>query len=89
VTTAPDGSPFDLYLRLPSFGEAEQIQGLVPPGASVLELGCGVGRVTHELVRLGHPVTRAPGRRAPAERRARRESHLGGGASILEAIVPA
>jgi SAM-dependent methyltransferase len=57
VTTAPDGSPFDLYLRLPSFGEAEQIQGLIPPGASVLELGCGVGRVTHELVRLGHPVT--------------------------------
>jgi hypothetical protein len=23
MTTAPDGSPVELYLRLPSFGEAE------------------------------------------------------------------
>jgi SAM-dependent methyltransferase len=57
MTTAPDGSPVDLYLRLPSFGEAERIHELIPSGAAVLELGCGVGRVTHELVRLGHPVT--------------------------------
>jgi SAM-dependent methyltransferase len=57
MTTAPDGSPVDLYLRLPSFGEAERIHALVPGGAAILELGCGVGRVTHELVALGHPVT--------------------------------
>jgi SAM-dependent methyltransferase len=57
VTTAPDGSPIDLYLRLPSFGEAERIHELIPAGADVLELGCGVGRVTRQLVRLGHPVT--------------------------------
>jgi SAM-dependent methyltransferase len=57
VTTAPDGSPIDLYLRLPSFGEADRIHALLPADAAVLELGCGVGRVTHELVRLGHPVT--------------------------------
>jgi SAM-dependent methyltransferase len=57
VTTAPDGSPIDLYLRLPSFGEGERIHELIPAGADVLELGCGVGRVTHQLVRLGHPVT--------------------------------
>ncbi len=25
-------------------------------GASILELGCGAGRVTHPLVALGHPV---------------------------------
>jgi SAM-dependent methyltransferase len=57
VTTASDGSPVDLYLRLPSFGDAERIHELIPAGAGVLELGCGVGRVTHGLVRLGHPVT--------------------------------
>jgi SAM-dependent methyltransferase len=57
VTAAPDGSPIDLYLRLPSFGEAERIHELIAAGAEVLELGSGVGRVTHELVRLGHPVT--------------------------------
>jgi SAM-dependent methyltransferase len=57
MTTAPDGSPVELYLRLPSFGEADQVHELIPAGAAVLELGCGVGRVTRELVRLGHPVT--------------------------------
>jgi SAM-dependent methyltransferase len=57
VTTAPDGSPTDLYLRLPSFGEAGRIHELIPAGAGVLELGCGVGRVTRELVHLGHPMT--------------------------------
>ena len=28
----------------------------MPPGASILELGAGAGRVTHPLVALGHPV---------------------------------
>jgi SAM-dependent methyltransferase len=57
MTSAPDGSPIDLYLRLPSFGEAERIHELIPAGADVLELGCGVGRVTRELMHLGHRVT--------------------------------
>lgn len=57
MSTAPDGSPVDLYLRLPSFGEAERIHELLAPGEAILELGCAVGRVTHELVRLGHRVT--------------------------------
>jgi SAM-dependent methyltransferase len=54
---APDGSPVEIYRRLPATGEPELIHGAVPAGASILELGCGAGRVTHELIRLGHPVT--------------------------------
>jgi SAM-dependent methyltransferase len=56
VTVARDGSPVDLYLRLPPRGEAELVHDAIPAGAEILELGCGVGRVTHELLRLGHPV---------------------------------
>jgi SAM-dependent methyltransferase len=56
VTTAPDGSPVDLYLRFPPAGEAERIHEAIPAGADVLDLGCGAGRIAHELVRLGHPV---------------------------------
>jgi SAM-dependent methyltransferase len=52
----PDGSPVDVYLRLAPRGEAELVDAAIPAGASVLELGCGVGRITHELIRLGHPV---------------------------------
>lgn len=51
------GAPFDLYRLLEPAGEPELIHAEVPAGASILDLGCGTGRVTHELVRLGHPVT--------------------------------
>lgn len=54
---APDGSPVELYLLLPSFGEPEIVHAALPAGATILELGCGVGRMTHELVRLDHTVT--------------------------------
>lgn len=53
---APDGSPVELYLLLPHLGEADIVHAAIPEKAPILELGCGVGRVTHELVRLGHPV---------------------------------
>jgi SAM-dependent methyltransferase len=53
---APDGSPVALYARLPPLGEPELIHAAVPPGAEILELGAGAGRVTHPLLRLGHPV---------------------------------
>jgi SAM-dependent methyltransferase len=32
------------------------VHAAIPESAEILELGSGVGRVTHELVRLGHPV---------------------------------
>ena len=37
-------------------GEPEIVHAAIPPGSSVLELGCGTGRITHPLVALGHPV---------------------------------
>lgn len=57
VSTAPDGSPVGLYARLPELGEGEVIASALPTGTSVLELGCGAGRITRQLVRLGYRVT--------------------------------
>ena len=54
---AADGSPVELYARLPTFGEPELVHKAIPPEAQILELGCGAGRMTHGLVALGHPVT--------------------------------
>jgi SAM-dependent methyltransferase len=56
MTVAPDGSPVDVYLRLPERGEGELVAAAFPPPAMLLELGCGVGRVTRQLVRLGYDV---------------------------------
>lgn len=56
MTTAPDGSPIELYLLFPPAGEAERVHAAIPAGAAVLDLGCGVGRIAHELIRLGHHV---------------------------------
>ena len=54
---APDGSPVAFYRRLPATGEPELIHGVIAPGASVLDLGCGTGRMAGPLVALGHQVT--------------------------------
>jgi SAM-dependent methyltransferase len=45
-----------MYLALGTEGEPELIHAAIPPGAEVLDLGCGVGRITHALTALGHPV---------------------------------
>ncbi len=55
--SAPDGSPVGLYATLAPLGEPELIHEAVPAGSDILELGCGAGRITHELVALGHRVT--------------------------------
>ncbi|GAA4917309.1 SAM-dependent methyltransferase [Nonomuraea thailandensis] len=52
----PDGSPVEFYSRLRAGGEPEIVAQVTPPGGSVLELGCGVGRVTHPLIDLGFDV---------------------------------
>jgi len=57
VGVAPDGSPVLLYLALPGHEDAAVIHAAVPAGAAILELGCGVGRVTRHLAQLGHRIT--------------------------------
>jgi SAM-dependent methyltransferase len=57
MDAAPDGSPVGLYARLPELGEGEVVASVLPAGSSVLELGCGTGRITRQLVRLGYRVT--------------------------------
>jgi SAM-dependent methyltransferase len=52
-----DGCAVDLYLLLQPRGEAELIHAALPEGATILELGCGTGRITRGLLALGHPVT--------------------------------
>ncbi|WP_433294879.1 class I SAM-dependent methyltransferase [Actinoplanes sp. CA-030573] len=53
----PDGCAVDLYRRLPVRDEPQIIASVVPPPATLLELGCGAGRVTGPLVRAGYQVT--------------------------------
>lgn len=52
----PDGCAVDLYAQLPDFGESAIVHAAAGPGASILELGCGTGRITRALVALGHEV---------------------------------
>lgn len=53
----PDGCAVDLYLRLPVDNEPDVIAAAAPPPATLLELGCGVGRVTRALAARGYAVT--------------------------------
>lgn len=52
----PDGCAVDFYALMPALGEPAIVHEAAGPGASILELGSGAGRVTHPLVTLGHPV---------------------------------
>jgi SAM-dependent methyltransferase len=52
----PDGCAVDLYAQLPARGEPEIVHAAIPAGASVLELGCGTGRIGTPLAALGHRV---------------------------------
>jgi SAM-dependent methyltransferase len=53
---SPDGSSVELYLRLPHRGEIDLI-GPSIVGKDLLELGCGVGRLTRPLLERGYRVT--------------------------------
>ncbi|QGZ48414.1 methyltransferase domain-containing protein [Streptomyces sp. QHH-9511] len=53
----PDGCAVDVYRRLAVGNEPDVIEAAVPTGATLLELGCGAGRVTGPLVERGFAVT--------------------------------
>ncbi|WP_305786636.1 class I SAM-dependent methyltransferase [Symbioplanes lichenis] len=53
----PDGCAVELYKRLPPDGSPDIVAAAVPPPATLLELGCGVGRMTRPLAALGFDVT--------------------------------
>lgn len=53
----PDGCAVELYSRLPVGPEPDIVAGAVPEGAHLLELGSGVGRMTHPLQERGLTVT--------------------------------
>jgi SAM-dependent methyltransferase len=52
----PDGCAVDFYARMTPMGEPAIVHEAIRAGASVLELGCGAGRITHPLASLGHPI---------------------------------
>jgi len=51
---APDGSPVELYARLAAGDEPAIVHGAIPAGATVLDLGCGAGRIAHSPEMLEH-----------------------------------
>ncbi|MGH3324371.1 MAG: class I SAM-dependent methyltransferase, partial [Streptomyces sp.] len=53
----PDGCSVEMYVRLPGNGETEIIAAAAPPGATLLELGAGAGRMTRPLLARGFRVT--------------------------------
>ncbi|QLJ00965.1 class I SAM-dependent methyltransferase [Streptomyces sp. NEAU-sy36] len=53
----PDGCAVEVYSRLPAGPEPDIIAAAVPAGAHILELGSGVGRMTHPLLERGFTVT--------------------------------
>ncbi|MEV7339769.1 class I SAM-dependent methyltransferase [Streptomyces sp. NPDC093544] len=53
----PDGCAVELYSRLTVGDEPDIISAAVPAGAHILELGSGVGRMTHPLLERGFTVT--------------------------------
>jgi 2-polyprenyl-3-methyl-5-hydroxy-6-metoxy-1,4-benzoquinol methylase len=52
-----DGCSVEFWKLLSAGAEPSLIASIVPPRGSILELGAGVGRVTHPLLELGYRVT--------------------------------
>lgn len=54
---APDGSPVAVYRVMPPHDAVDLVLDQVPPGGSVLDLGCGTGRLANALADAGVAVT--------------------------------
>ena len=52
-----DGCAVELYRNLPYGGELEVLAAQLPANCSVLDLGCGTGRLTQRLLEKGLSVT--------------------------------
>ncbi len=53
-----DGCPVEMYAAMPpDMAAAHIVHSAVPNGSTILELGCGTGRISEPLVDLGHEVT--------------------------------
>ncbi len=57
TTYAPDGSPVEAFAVLPPGPAPDLLDAVLPPAATVLDLGGGAGRIAHVLVAKGHRVT--------------------------------
>ena len=53
---APDGSPVDVYLALPFEADLARVRAVIPPDASILDLGSGPGRLSNPLAADGHDL---------------------------------
>lgn len=54
---ASDGSPVDLFSSFPAEPDLISLLPLMPPAGTVLELGCGAGRLANPLAERGYLVT--------------------------------
>ena len=53
---APDGSPVEVYLALPFEADLARVRAVIPPDASILDLGSGPGRLSNPLAADGHDL---------------------------------